>query len=325
MRSSCSGTPARTRSRPPAPDPRATISRSPPRSPRPARSSASRSWSARGERTSTCPPAVSRPTGPWSTSLPRWMTTTSSTVCATSASTWLETSTVRPSRGQPRRKSRSQRMPCGIEAVGGLVEDEHPRVAEQRGGEPEPLAHAERVLARAAAAASSSSTSSSTSSRATRGGRPRRAARAGGRGRVRPGCAPAASRFGADAPRRSVELRVRAAVARGAGGRPRKAEDHPQRGGLAGAVRAEEPGHGARAGPRTTGRRPRPRRRSAWSAHQRRWLARCRGPSRLQRNGAAASELGPLLSAGLQRSYTEASRARVRAPSIRPKSRRAMS
>ena len=38
-------------------------------------------------------------------------------------------------------------MPSGIEAVGGLVEDQDLGVAEQRVGEPEALAHAERVLA----------------------------------------------------------------------------------------------------------------------------------------------------------------------------------
>ncbi len=43
--------------------------------------------------------------------LPRLTTTTSSTVCATSASTWLEIRTVRPSAAKLRRKSRSQRMP----------------------------------------------------------------------------------------------------------------------------------------------------------------------------------------------------------------------
>ena len=33
----------------------------------------------------------------------------------------------------------------GVEAVGGLVEDDRVRVAEQHAGQPEPLAHAERV------------------------------------------------------------------------------------------------------------------------------------------------------------------------------------
>ena len=39
----------------------------------------------------------------------------------------------------------------GVEPVGGLVEHEDPRVAEQRGGEAEPLGHAEREAARAPA------------------------------------------------------------------------------------------------------------------------------------------------------------------------------
>ena len=37
--------------------------------------------------------------------------------------------------------------PLRVEAVGGLVEDQDPRVAEQGGREAEPLAHAERVAA----------------------------------------------------------------------------------------------------------------------------------------------------------------------------------
>ena len=39
----------------------------------------------------------------------------------------------------------------GVEAVGGLVEDDRVRVAEQHTGEPEPLAHAQRVAAHALA------------------------------------------------------------------------------------------------------------------------------------------------------------------------------
>ena len=48
----------------------------------------------------------------------------------------------------------------GVEAVGGLVEDQHLGVAEQRVREPEPLAHAERVLPHALAAARLSSPTS---------------------------------------------------------------------------------------------------------------------------------------------------------------------
>jgi len=47
------------------------------------------------------------------------MTTTSSTVCATSASTWLETSTVPPEETKSRRKSRNQRTPAGSSPFAG--------------------------------------------------------------------------------------------------------------------------------------------------------------------------------------------------------------
>ena len=78
------------------------------------------------------------------------MTTTSSAVCATSASTWLETSTARPSRGERAQEVAQPADALRVEAVGGLVEHEHPRVAEQRRRQAEPLAHAERVAAGAA-------------------------------------------------------------------------------------------------------------------------------------------------------------------------------
>ena len=56
-------------------------------------------------------PWVSSSSEPCATNLPRLITRTSSTVCAISASTWLETSTVRPLAAWARRKSRSQRIP----------------------------------------------------------------------------------------------------------------------------------------------------------------------------------------------------------------------
>src|SRR3954454_23044256 len=92
------------------------------------------------------------------------MTTTSSTVWATSERTWLESSTVRPSLARPRRKSRSQRMPSGSSplagssrarvwgAVGGRGEGGVGGVAERGAGGAEPLRHAEREAAGAAAA-----------------------------------------------------------------------------------------------------------------------------------------------------------------------------
>ena len=80
----------------------------------------------------------------WVTSRPLAMITTSSTVWATSASRWLDTSTVPPSSAK-----RAQELPqpvdaLGVEAVGRLVEDQHLGVAEQGAGQAEALAHPER-------------------------------------------------------------------------------------------------------------------------------------------------------------------------------------
>ena len=58
----------------------------------------------------------------------------------------------------------------GVEAVGGLVEDQHLRVAEQRVREPEPLAHAERVLAHALARRRTCRARRASSSSSTRAG-----------------------------------------------------------------------------------------------------------------------------------------------------------
>src|SRR4051812_37322713 len=65
-------------------------------------------------------------------------------------STILRSSTVtrRPMRGRAWTKQAAHPAHAlRVEAVGGLVEDQYLRVAEQRMGEPEALAHAERVLA----------------------------------------------------------------------------------------------------------------------------------------------------------------------------------
>src|SRR4051812_40669089 len=104
--------------------------------------------------------------------------TTRSGTSWTPLSWWLEIRTVRPSPARRRSKPRSHRMPSGarpfagsppainpgapsevaqqaaqppdavgVEAVGRLVQDDHARVPEQRGGQPESLAHAHRVAA----------------------------------------------------------------------------------------------------------------------------------------------------------------------------------
>ena len=51
-------------------------------------------------------------------------------------------STVRPSCGEVAQEAAQPADALGVEAVGRLVEDEDARVAEQRGGQAEPLAHA---------------------------------------------------------------------------------------------------------------------------------------------------------------------------------------
>ena len=134
-----------------------------------------------------------------------------------------------------------------VQAVDRLVEHDDRRVAEQRGGDAEPLAHAEGEAGRPAG-------------RPPRPARPARAPRrparpgmrvadrepaqvvAGGAARVQG----ARLEQRADLAQRRGRVGVAAAVdGHRAGGRPVEAEDHPHRRGLAGAVRAEEAGHPA--------------------------------------------------------------------------------
>ena len=104
--------------------------------------------SARGCRRRRAPRA--RPCVACTTNLPRWMITTSSTICSTSARTWLEMKIVRPSAARERRSSRSQRIPCGSSPFAGSSSTRTRGIAEQRAREAEALAHAERVAAGAA-------------------------------------------------------------------------------------------------------------------------------------------------------------------------------
>ena len=93
--------------------------------------------------------AESSRTGPDASVRPRWMIATRSHVCSISESRWLETKTAIPRSAARRRTScRISRMPAGIEAVGGLVEDEHVGVPEKRLRDPEPLAHARASTSR---------------------------------------------------------------------------------------------------------------------------------------------------------------------------------
>ena len=79
------------------------------------------------------------------------MITTSSTVCATSERTWLETRIVRPSRGERAEEVTEPADPLRVETVRRLVQHEHLGVAEERGREAESLAHPERVALHAPA------------------------------------------------------------------------------------------------------------------------------------------------------------------------------
>ena len=69
-----------------------------------------------------------------------------------------------PRAASPLSRLRTHRMPSGIEAVDRLVEHHDLRVAEQRRGDPEPLAHPERERARRACARPSPSPTISISS-----------------------------------------------------------------------------------------------------------------------------------------------------------------
>ena len=137
----------------------------------------------------------------------------------------------------------------GVEPVGGLVEDQHLGVAEQRVREPEPLAHAERVLAHPLAARPSGRARRAPSSSSARfSGTPISRAESASVSRPRrPGCcAEASSRMPTRRPGLG-SVPVGAAEHGGAAGVGLgEPAQHAQRGGLAGAVGAEEPRHGAR-------------------------------------------------------------------------------
>ena len=110
----------------------------------------SASSAARGERTSTSRRAldsISSAVGTSASSRPRPMMTRWSAVCAISLIRWLETRTVRPSAASSRKNPRIQCDALRVQAVDRLVEHQHRRVAEQRGGDAEPLLHAERETA----------------------------------------------------------------------------------------------------------------------------------------------------------------------------------
>ncbi len=130
-----------------------------------------------------------------------------------------------------------------VQAVGGLVEDQDARVAEQCGGEAEPLAHAQREAADAAS--SRRGQIDLREHRVHPGGWD--AAREGEHAQVVAG---GASRMetgrlehGADVVRGAIQAGIADAVDQGRPGRrPHQTEKYPQRGGLARPVRADKAG-----------------------------------------------------------------------------------
>ena len=149
----------------------------------------------------------------------------------------------------------------GIEAVGGLVEDQQLGLAEQRRREPEPLPHPERVpldatvrgaveLDQAAAPRRRASRAARTARLSVRRwSRPERPGWKSVASSTAPTRSAGSSSVGVGRPKTSaLPLRRRG-----------ESEQHPQRRRLAGAVRAEKAGDRARPRARTTGRRPRGR------------------------------------------------------------------
>ena len=91
------------------------------------------------------PPDRSSALEPWATSFPTCITPRWVHICSTSASRWLETSTVVPSsRERPDQLPHLARA-LGVEPVGRLVEHQQVLGGEQRAGDREPLPHPERV------------------------------------------------------------------------------------------------------------------------------------------------------------------------------------
>ena len=194
-------------------------------------------------RTRSVAPPRSSATVDSRSSRPPLITPTRSQISCTSASRWLDSSTVWP----PRASDDDQRAHVGhagrVEPVGRLVEHDQLRVAQQRRRDAEPLLHAERValelvVARSARSTRSSARSTSASARPAVAGQHAQV--------VAPGQVGVEARAldqGADPLGHLGAAGGPAQDARRAGGRPDQAEHHPQRGGLAGPVGAEEAVH----------------------------------------------------------------------------------
>ena len=181
---------------------------------------------------------------------PRPTTTRWSAVSCSSLIRWLETSTARPSAASDAQEAAHPDDALGVHAVERLVHHQHRRVAEQGRGDAEPLPHAERVAAGLAPRGRLRPACPMHLVDPAAPGPGSGPATAGGCGR----CGSAAGRAASSsAPTwlsgcRSAGVGL-AADQRGALVGRVQAEDDPHRGGLAGAVRADEAGDLAGGGP----------------------------------------------------------------------------
>ncbi len=256
--------------------------------PRPRRSGRSVSTRARG-----AAPARSSASGACATSRPRCMTPTWVQICSTSDSRWVESITVAPSAASCRDQRAHLAGALRVEAVGRLVEDQQVARRQQRGrGERQPLAHAQRV---GAVPLAGRGEQADPLQRRRRCAPPRCAdppygrRRRGGAGcRRRTGTGetpvPRPARRPGAAPRRRAPASARPSSSWLPAVGPDQPEQHPDRGGLAGTVRARGSRRPRRAAPPGRCRRRRPGGRTAWSA---------RGSRRRVRSLAAAGPPGP--------------------------------
>ena len=179
------------------------------------------------------------------------MTPTCVHTCSTSASRWLETNTVVPSSANERMSARTSRVPCGSSPFVGSSSTSSSRGMSSAFASPSrcfmPSEYACAFL-RAACESPTRSSASATRAVAVRARRVPvggveaaqvRLARQEGRERR-----PLHERADARQHRVHVPRHVGAEHARVARGRRDQAQQHPDRGGLARAVRPEEPEHG---------------------------------------------------------------------------------
>ena len=180
------------------------------------------------------------------TSPPFAMITTSSTVWATSASTWLETSTVPPLSANARTNCRNQWTPSGSRPFAGSSRINTSGSPSKSARQTEALTHSEREALDPAVPdvgeVDLAEHRVDARERETCGGRQDAKVIA----RPPTGMKGVRLEHCPDAAERLRHRRVRLAADRGAAlARPHQAEEHPQRRRLAGPVGPEEAGHGS--------------------------------------------------------------------------------